>query len=45
VYREADVPAALAELLSMPADRWPLPEARGNAGKNVAQCLYSMLKG
>lgn len=44
VYREADVPAALAELLSMPADRLPLPEARGNAGRNVAQLLYSMLK-
>jgi hypothetical protein len=44
VYREADVPAALAELLGMPAGRLLLPEAQANAGRNVAQWLYSMLK-
>lgn len=44
VYQEADVTAAVAELLNVPADRLPQPETRGNAGRNVAQWLYSMLK-
>ncbi|MHB9101238.1 MAG: CDP-glycerol glycerophosphotransferase family protein [Sulfuricella sp.] len=44
VYREEDVSTVLEELLSQPVSDMPLPEVQGNASRNVAQLLYSMLK-
>lgn len=44
VYREEDVASVMDELLNQPVPDLPLPEAQGNAGRNVAQLLYSMLK-
>jgi len=44
VYREEDVASAMDELLNQPLSGMPLFEAQGNASRNVAQLLYSMLK-
>ncbi|MHB1291242.1 MAG: hypothetical protein ACYCY5_03520 [Sulfuricella sp.] len=44
VYREEDVVSVMDELLNKSVPDMPLPEALGNASRNVAQLLYSMLK-